>query len=177
MPLKSSTAGGQKPYAVIHRAMVEENRHAIAQIVLHGKEETVLVRPYERLLAMSLLSYDNEITKPVAFDEEAVTTEVAPDELKLAKTLIGAITPKKLDFAAYKDEYTEKLTKLIEAKVAGEEIVTPPVHEQAQIINLMDALWASVAKLNKKEPAPAKPPKKMAPSKSKEVRARKKKTS
>jgi DNA end-binding protein Ku len=166
---------GQKPYAVIHRAMVEENRHAIAQIVLHGKEETVLVRPYERLLAMSLLSYDNEITKPAAFDEEVVTTEVAPDELKLAKTLIGAITPKKFDFAAYKDVYTEKLTKLIEAKVAGEEIVTPPVHEQAQIINLMDALRASVSQVQKKEPA--KPPKKMAPNRGKQVSARKKKTS
>jgi phage-related protein len=45
----------------------------------------------------------------------------------------------------YRDVYTQKLTRLIEAKVAGEEIVTPPQTEQTQIINLMDALRQSVA--------------------------------
>jgi DNA end-binding protein Ku len=168
---------GQKPYAVIHRAMVEEGRQAIAQIVLHGKEQTVLIRPFERLLAMSLLSYDNEVTKPAAFEEEVVASEVTPDELKLAKTLISATTPRKLDYSTYKDVYTEKLTKLIEAKVAGEEVVAPPVHEQAQIINLMDALRASVSQAQQQETAEGKPPKKMAPSKGKEIRARKKKSS
>lgn len=168
---------GQKPYAVVHKAMVDEERYAVAQIVMHGKEQTVLLRPIDNLLAMSMLNYEDEVTKPSAFEEEAPKTEVSPDELKLAKTLIAVSTPKKFDFATYKDMYTEKLTKLIEAKVAGEEIVAPPVHEQAQIINLMDALKASVAQAQAPEAAEAKPPKKMAASKAVEPRARKKKSS
>jgi DNA end-binding protein Ku len=168
---------GQKPYAVLRQAMIEEKRHAVAQIVLHGREQTVLLRPLEKLLGMSLLNYDHQVTKPSAFEEEAPEVEISAQELKLAKTLIDMSTAKAFDFAAYKDVYTEKLTKLIEAKIAGEEIVAPPVHEHAQIINLMDALKASVANAQQKEPAGAKPPKKMAPSRSKEAGARKRKTS
>jgi len=168
---------GQRPYAVLHQAMVEENRQAVAQIVMHGKEQTVLLRPMERLLAMSILNYEHQIAKPAAFEEEVPQVEASPEELKLAKTLINVTTPEQFDFSIYKDLYTEKLTKLIEAKIAGQEIVAPPVHEQPQIINLMEALRASVANAQQKEPATAKPAKKMAPSKGKETRARKRKTS
>jgi DNA end-binding protein Ku len=169
---------GQRPYAVLHQAMSQENRHAVAQVVLHGREQTVLLRPVDRLLAMSVLSYDAQVAKPSAFEEEVPEVEPSADELKLAKTLINITTPKKFDFSSYKDTYTEKLSKLIEAKIAGEEIVAPPVHEQPQILNLMEALKASVATAQQEEPAAgAKPPRKMAPSKGKETRARKKKTS
>jgi DNA end-binding protein Ku len=159
--------------------MVEEKRYGVAQIVMHGKEQTVLLRPIDNLLAMSILNYDHQITKPSTFDEEVPKTDVSADELKLAKTLIGATTPKKFDFSTYKDVYTEKLTQLIEAKVAGKEIVAPPVQEQAQIINLMDALKASVAKAGVPGEAAAtgKPPRKMAASRGEEARARKKKSS
>ena len=168
---------GQRPYAVLHQAMIDEGRHAIAQVVLHGREQTVLLRPMDRLLAMTVLNYEPEVTKPSAFEEEVPQAELSPEELKLAKTLISMSTPKKFDFSAYKDVYTEKLTQLIEAKVAGKEIVAPPAEEHAQIINLMDALKASVANAQQKEPTTAKPPKKMAASKGTETRARKKKTS
>jgi hypothetical protein len=68
--------------------------------------------------------------------------------------------------------YTEKLTKLIEAKVAGEEIAAPPSQEPAQIINLMDALRASVARAEQQDTDEEKPPKRMASSKGKERRTR-----
>src|SRR5262249_4402245 len=153
----------------------------LAQVVMHGREQVVLLRPVNGLLAMSLLNYEHQITKPSTFEGELTKPEVAPEELKLVKTLIEASTSKKFDFGKYKDDYTEKLTKLIEAKAAGEEIVAPPVHEQAQIINLMDALRQSVAKVQHETPAPApaaaaKPPKKMAPSVRKAEGGRKKKS-
>lgn len=156
----------QKPYAVLQQAMVELGRYAIARVVMHGKEQVVWLRPMDNLLSMTILNYDHEVTKPSAFEEELVKSAIEADELKLAKTLIEASTAKKLDFAKYKDLYTEKLTKLIEAKVAGKEIVAAPVHEQAHIINLMDALRQSVAQVQKSPPAaaPAKPPKKMVAS-------------
>lgn len=156
----------QKPYAVLQQAMVELSRHAVARVVMHGKEQVVWLRPMDNLLSMTVLNYDHEITKPAAFEEELIKPAIEADELKLAKTLIEASTSKKLDFAKYKDLYTQKLTQLIEAKVAGKEVVAAPVHEQAHIINLMDALRQSVAQVQKSAPvaASAKPPKKMAPS-------------
>ena len=88
-----------------------------------------------------------------------------------------ASTPKKLDLAKYRDHYTEKLTQLVEKKVAGQEVVAPPVHEHAQVINLMDALKESLAKAQKEQPeAAAQPPKKMAASARKSARTSKRKS-
>ena len=156
---------GQKPYALLVQGMEEMKRHAVAQVVMHGRDQLVLIRPMEGLLNMAILNYDNQVTKPAAFEEEAPKAKAEPEELKLAKTLIEASSPKQFDFSKYKDLYTEKLTQLIEKKVAGEEVVAPPVHEHAPIINLMDALKESLAKVQKAEPEAAeKPSKKMAES-------------
>jgi DNA end-binding protein Ku len=171
---------GQKAYSVFCQAMIEENRQAVGQVVMHGREQVVLLRPMGGLLTMTVLNLEPQVTKPSAFAEEAPKVEASPEEMKLAKTLIDASTAKKFDFAKYKDVYTEKLTRLIEAKVAGEEIVTPPAEQHAQVINLMDALRQSVEKLKPAEPkAEVKPPRKMAPStKGREAApTRKKKTS
>jgi DNA end-binding protein Ku len=157
---------GQKPYTVLQQAMVDEKRYGVAQVVLHNREQLVLLRPVDNLLVMSVLSYDAQVTKPGTFADEAPRVESSKEELSLAKMLVAAATPKKFDLAKYKDVYTEKLTQLIEAKVAGKEIVAPPAHHEAQIINLMDALKASVAQ-TKGEAAEVileKPAKKMAPS-------------
>jgi DNA end-binding protein Ku len=157
---------GQKPFALLQQGMVDEKRHAIAQVVLHGKEQLVLLRPAGKLIAMSVLNYEPQITKTSTFDSEVPEVATTKEEHGLVKTLIGAATTKDFDYAKYKDVYTEKLTKLVEAKVAGQEIVAQPPVEQAQVINLMDALRQSVAKLTggKEAGAEAKPPRKMAPS-------------
>jgi DNA end-binding protein Ku len=171
---------GQKPYTVLYEAMEQENRQAIARVVMHGREQLVLLRPLAGLITMTTLNLEQQITKPGAFTEEAPKVAVTSEEMKLAKTLVDAATTKKLDFAKYKDEYTEKLTKLIEAKVAGQEIVTPPVEQHAQVINLMDALKQSVEKLRPGAGKQvARPPKKLAPSTRGRAAApaRKKKTS
>jgi DNA end-binding protein Ku len=170
---------GQKPYALLRDAMVELKRQAIGTVVMSGKEQIVLLRPMDNLLAMTMLSYEHQVTKPSSFNDELIKPAIEPEELKLAKTLIDASTPKKLDFAKYRDVYTEKLTKLIEAKVAGQEIVAPPIHEEAQVINLMDALRKSVAQAQgvASKGAAGKPPKKMAASVRKEERVVRKRKS
>jgi len=92
---------------------------------------------------------------------------------------VDASTAKNFDFGKYRDVYTDKLTKLIEAKVAGAEIVAPPVQEQAQIINLMDALRQSVdkAKGGAEQEEAGRPPKKVARSDRPATEKRKRKTS
>jgi DNA end-binding protein Ku len=166
---------GQKPYAVLRQAMVQENRHAVAQVVLSGKEQLVLVRPLDGLIAATVLSYEEQVKKPSAFTDEAPPVEATPEEVDLAKTLIRATTRKKFDMSVYKDEYTAKLTALIQAKIEGKEIVAPPAEAETPIINLMDALRESVAKTQ--AAAGGKPPKKMAPSRGPaSAQKRKKKT-
>jgi DNA end-binding protein Ku len=154
---------GQKPYTLICEAMEQEKRYALAQVVLSGKEQLVLLRPMEGLLVMTVLSLDAEISKPGAFKDEAPPADFTKEEMTLAKTLIKASSTDKLDYAQYKDEYTEKLKQLIQAKVEGKELVAPPSSTGPQVINIMDALRESVAKAQKV--VGVKPPKKMAPSK------------
>ncbi len=135
---------GHKAYALLYRAMVAEDRYGVAQIVLHGREQLVLLRPHQGLLVLEVLHYEHQVTKPAALAEEAPSTEVAPEELQLAKTLVSAST-RDFDPGRYHDLYTQKLHQLIEAKVAGKEIVAPPAAEGPQVINLMEALRQSVA--------------------------------
>src|SRR5262249_12245431 len=138
----------------------------------HGKEQVVLIRALDGLLAMSILEYDEQIKKPAAFEEDAPAVMTGGEELELTKTLIDASTERKFDFSRLKDPYTEKLRQLIEAKVAGKEIVAPPPSEPTHVINLMDALKKSVADLQKTEKPP---PKKIGASKRK-ARTRKRKS-
>jgi len=166
---------GQKPYALLRQGMVERDRHAIATVVFSGREQVVLLRPVDGLLAMTMLSFSDQVKKPAAFEDEIVKAEVTAEELNLAKTLIDASTTKQFDFGMYKDKYTEKLTMLIQAKVEGKEIVAPPAQEEGQIINLMEALRQSVAKAQASAPEAVRPPKKMAPSRTKSLSKQKKK--
>ena len=145
---------GQRPYGLLHAGLIERNRYAIAQVVWHGKENVVLIRPMGSILAMCILSYAHEISQPAALEGELVKTEKDPEEVNLVHTLIDARTSAEFDFSKYKDVYTAKLTELIEMKVAGKEIVAAPAQEHTHVINLMDALKQSVAKLAQVQDAP-----------------------
>jgi len=172
---------GEKPFALIRQGMEQENRWAIGQVVLHGKEQLVLLRPQGRVLLMTVLDRESEVTKPAALDELAPKAEPGPEEVELARKLIKASSTEKLDFSQYKDVHKEQMTALIDAKVAGKEVVAPPPQEDRQIINLMDALRQSIAQSQKageeKETEAAKPPRKMAASKRGQERERKRKSS
>jgi DNA end-binding protein Ku len=117
---------------------------------------------------MSFLNYQQEIKSPGEFKDEVPKLEVSPDEMKLAKTLMDALAVRDFDFGQYHDKYVENLTKLIEAKAAGQEVVAPAAEEQPQVINLMEALQKSIdaAKQAREATGAAagKPPKQVAPS-------------
>jgi DNA end-binding protein Ku len=153
---------GEKPFGLLHEAMTKLGRSAVAEVVMHGKKYVVLVRPIEKLLVMSVLEYESQLKKPQDVDGDVKQVAATPEELKLAEALIEASTAKRFDLGQFKDDYTEKMRELIEKKVAGEQIVAPPAEQPAQIINLMDALKQSLAKVQSTDEA--KPPKKVAPS-------------
>ena len=140
---------GQKPYSLLCEAMVEKTVYAVGQFVLSGKEQLVVLRPLDGLLAVNTLQYPSELKDPASFHDEIAEVKYSAKELNLTKTLVEATTAEELDLAQYADLYTERLTELIEAKVAGKEIVVPPEEEPAGVINLMDALRASVEQRKK----------------------------
>lgn len=161
-------AVAQKPYALLLKGMQDNHTNAIAQVVISGREQVVLLRPKYGLLMMTLLYHKNKIKSPSTFKDEISDTELSQEELDLTKMLIKATTIKKFDFSRYKDNYIEKLTNLIQFKVDGKEVVQVSNPEEPKVIDLMEALKKSVAKaqgLTPKKPTR----KKMAPSVSKKA--------
>ena len=147
---------GQKAFALLCQAMVSEDRYGVAQVVLHGREQLVLLRPQENLLVLEVLHYQHQVTQPSTLADEVPRMEVSAEELQMARTLVSASTTD-FNLEKYADLYTRKLEQLIEAKVAGQELVTPPATPGPQVINLMEALRQSVARVQetngaKKEP-------------------------
>ena len=166
---------GQKPYALLHRGMQENGVHALAQVVISGREQLVLLRPIGDLLGLTVLYHHAKVQSSESLREEVVDVEVSDEELALANTLIGASRMQDFDLASYDDRYHTKLTELIRMKVEGQEVVQAEDAEEPKIINLMDALKKSVAEAQKAgataeepdaagSPKKAVSPKKMAPS-------------
>ncbi len=153
---------GQKAYALVRNVMKDSSLCGIAQIVMFNKEQLVLLRPIENLIGMYVLRHASEIKLPSAFSDEVGETQVTSQELKLTKQLMEGLKQKKFDMEQFTDTYTEKLTELIQSKVEGKELVTPESVEEPQVINLMEALKASLEKV---KPAATQAPKKRAPSK------------
>jgi DNA end-binding protein Ku len=102
---------------------------------------------------------------------------VKPEEMKLAKQVIATFDAE-LDLKEYKDEYREGLRKIIDAKIAGEEVVAPEVAEPPRVVDLMDALRRSLDSVSKEKKKPAKADIVQAPpaAKAKAANGRKRKT-
>ena len=129
-------------FAVVREAI--KGKAGIGKLALYGREYLVAVQPRERGLVMFTLRQAKEIRSMDAIDELGhVPAKVKPDEIKLARQVIGSFEGK-LDLSEYRDEYQEELRKIIEAKIAGEEIVTPAEEAPVKVVNLMEALRRSL---------------------------------
>ncbi|MFQ5507206.1 MAG: Ku protein [Planctomycetota bacterium] len=168
-------AAGQKPYELLLEGMAENDVSAIAQVVLAGKEQVVLLRIIDRLLAMTVLNTEKKVKSAESFHDELTESSLTKEERELTNTLIQASLIQDFDFSVYKDKYTEKLTKLVQMKVDGEQLVQVPDPDEPKILNLMDALKKSVAEAASGKTAKAAR-KKMAPSARSKKKAGKKKT-
>jgi DNA end-binding protein Ku len=135
---------GQKPYNLLMKGMESNGLCAIAEVVIAQKEQVVMVRPIDGVLAMTVLNRKDEVKAASAFKEEITETEATDAEKSLAETLIKASILKDFDFSRYHDVYKEKLTKLIQMKIEGKEVVQVRDPEEPKIINLMEALKRSV---------------------------------
>lgn len=134
----------EKPYVVLQRVMAEQDRYAVARIILSGREQIVLVRPVEGLLAMTVLNYDETVKKPAEFAGDVPEVTAAPKEMHLAESLVEASTTEHFDFAQYRDEYTGNLVNLLESKAKGKKVVRERREEEPVVVNLMEALRKSL---------------------------------
>ncbi len=135
--------GGAKPYRLLALAMRKTGRCALATYAARGKQYVVLLRPYEDGLLMQQLRYIDEVK---SFDEvDRGAGDPKPAELKLAISLIEQIASEEFHPEQYEDAVKKRLEEVIQQKVDGEEITIAPAAEpQAQIIDLMEALKASL---------------------------------
>jgi DNA end-binding protein Ku len=145
--------GGEKAYRLLSEAMRETGRAGLARYAARGKQYLVLLRPNaEGGLVMQQLLYADEV-RPLA-DVPMVDAEVKEAELKLAKQLIEQIAVETFEPTKYEDDVRKRIEADIKRKVEGQDIsVTAPEPEPARIIDLMEALKASLGK--NKGPAPA----------------------
>jgi DNA end-binding protein Ku len=149
--------GGAKPYALLARALRESKRCALGRWAARGKQYIVMIRPggvgNEDGLVMQQLLYAGEVRS--IKELEIPDTEVKDAELKLAQQLIEQQASEKFDPTTYTDDVRARVEAAVQKKVEGQEITMAEAPEGgAEVIDLMEALRASLEK--KKAPEPAK---------------------
>jgi DNA end-binding protein Ku len=144
----------KRPYTLLLEAMKEEDVAALGRFVLAGKEKLCLIRAKGDALALETLFVNEDVKDQAEIDEAVATSEVRGPELDLAKQIIGSLSGP-FDPADLKSEYRESLRDLLEAKLAGVELEVPEPAAPTPVVDLMEALKASVAAASKK-PSPKK---------------------
>lgn len=154
---------GAKPYNLLMQAMKSSGRCALAKWAWKGKQYVVQVRPGDEGLVLQQLLYAEEVRSMKELNIEH--TDVSDAELKLALQLIEQIAQDEYDPAQYKDEERQRVMAAIDEKIAGHQIVVQQEQEAgagAQVIDLMEALRASLGRKQTAkaatEPVPAEQP-------------------
>ena len=133
-------------FAVMREGMA--GKAAIGKLALYGREYLVAIQPRETGLVMFTLRHASEVRAMSAIDElKTVPSKIKPDEIRLARQVIGNFESEG-DLTQYEDDYQIELRKIIEAKIAGEEIVAPKDEAPPKVVNLMEALRQSLERVS-----------------------------
>jgi DNA end-binding protein Ku len=141
----AANVAARRPYVLLLNAMRETGRAALGRFVLAGKEKLVLIRARDGALALETLFLHEDVYSQAEIEEAVDGTDVKDAELQLAQQVIESLASE-FDPAALTSDYRRDLRALLEAKLAGEEPTRPePQVEEAPVVDLMEALRASVA--------------------------------
>jgi DNA end-binding protein Ku len=139
-------AMAQEAFAVMREGM--KGKAGIGKLALYGREYLVAIQPREKALVMYTMRHAKEVRSMDQIEElDTVPTKVKPEEIKLAKQVIGNFEGA-LDLREYRDEYQEELQRIIDAKIAGEEVVATAEEAPPKVVNLMDALRQSLDRVS-----------------------------
>jgi DNA end-binding protein Ku len=149
----------RRPYVLLLDAMKETGMAAIGRFVRQGAEHFCLIRPKGEALALETLFLAEDVRSEGEIEDAVEEIDVKEAELDLARQVIASLVAD-FDPAELTSDYRRDLRELLEAKLDGQEIAAPePVEEKAPVVDLMEALRASVAEAQatkKPRKAPAK---------------------
>ena len=147
-------------FAVLREAL--QGKAGIGKLALLGREYLVAVQPRDKGLMMLTLRAASEVRRMSAIDELEDLPETVNDaEVQLARQVIGTFAGE-LDLSEFTDEYQAELRRIIDAKVAGEEVVETEADSPAKVVNLMEALRKSLDQVSASKKKPVKAPAKRA---------------
>ncbi|MFZ6001038.1 MAG: Ku protein [Bacteroidota bacterium] len=142
-----------KTYGLLMQTLKESGKIGVGKVVLRDRETPVLIAPHEGGILMYRLRYPNEV-RSMREVPQLLDVKVDKDQLKLAKTLVDSMTTKFANIEM-KDHYYDALKAIIDAKVAGKEVVTV-TEEEPKVVDIMTALKASIDAAKKKPMEKAK---------------------
>jgi DNA end-binding protein Ku len=160
---------GAKAYALLRRALQEENKVGIAKVSFRDKEHLAALRFRDDAFVLETMYWPDEI-RAADFDTIHEDGKVRDQELDMARSLIANLT-ETWNPEAYRDEYREALLEIVEKKIAGEEIEVVAEAAPTRVVDLMEALKASVEAVKTRSTAP--PAKKSPSSGAKKTTAKK----
>jgi len=133
---------GEKPYALLFDALKKSGYMGIAKVTMHNREHVVILRPGANGVLMHTMYYNHEIRKVDEFRTDL--SLVKEKELALAQSLVEALAAE-FEPDKYKDTYRENLLQMIESKKEGREVVATPEPRQEKVVDILEALKASLA--------------------------------
>jgi len=143
---------GKKPYQLLRKALEATGRMAVAKIALRDREHLCALHANGVGLLMNTLNWPDEIRSTEGLKGLEGDVKINPKELEMAKALIESLADS-FDPSRYKDEYKEAVMRVVQAKIDGEVIEAPAAQQTAKVMDLMEALRASVAAAKKSRSA------------------------
>lgn len=148
----SPAEGGEKVYSLLREALEKSGRVGVARVSIRTKESLAVLRVSGPALQMSTMHYPDEVRSPALLPELGAGVNLHDNEVKMALSLVeslaGPFEPEK-----YRDERREAVSEIIRAKVAGEAVVTAPPARPEKVVDLMEALKASIEQARKERGA------------------------
>ena len=140
---------GIKAYKILKEALQEKGRVGIAKVSIREKQQLAVLRAKDDVIVMETMYWPDEL-RQAEFEELESEVEIRPEEVEMAASIIDNLT-KPFDGEEYVDKTREAIEGLAEKKVAGEEIVAPSSPEPTKVVDLLEALKASVEATKEKQ--------------------------
>ncbi|OPZ75447.1 MAG: putative DNA repair protein YkoV [Firmicutes bacterium ADurb.Bin456] len=135
--------GGARVFELLKQAMLETGKVAVAKVVLRSRETLAAIRASGKALVMSTMFFPDEIRQTDVLPELNYNVQLQANELRMAVDLISSLSSN-FQPDKYTDTQREGLMEIIQAKITGEETAAPAKPEAGKVVDLMEALKASI---------------------------------